>query len=599
MEDEVEDCIRKKIQWPQLPASVKRLLGDSPKEYEKYIVEFSISNQLRFRGSLVRTVRKDEKKYYEVLIHNSIQRLMLFPYHLADMIVKGLRITPFIYYTEVVALLIEQEKSYDTMPNFTAADCLRLLGIGRNEYLELVAKSRSLGRRSRAKAIRSLLPRVPCNVPIQPWWRIELGFVLEEDVKPLYESEKALIDLLIDRGSQTAGTVDYNVVKNLYRRGLIYLDVPITTADKVAVPPLKGFVMNRVAGDYFETLLYKVFVSIDEHTTVAELAAVLQVDSELVQQAVSLYCRLGFARSLAPPPVAPPHPSWTHAVTSHTHQPYRQITPLTFDPSAEEDALQMEPVLIKQNQPGSSKQTISDLGESPGGAAGTKRVALLFDSTLAAYLMMGNLSPDLKIHAVTLFEVGKLCDESLDSLLIELDKVAQDPEIEGEARRYLAAALCLRSALRALRPRLRPLDLLRCEALHALGAAARARLLTTKYRCQIVGRNVTTSVYPCLPGGGLCLRSALRPRLRPLDLLRCEALHALGAAARARLLTTKYRLAISVAPLCRGARAGSAAGSLPHLGPAPAEAASPWMRLYLYHVAGYGPPTLLLCKGEL
>lgn len=30
---------------------------------------------------------------------------------------------------------------------------------------------------------------------------------------------------------------------------------------------------------------------------------------------------------------------------------------------------------------------------------------------------------DLKSHAVTLFEVGKLCDESLDSLLVELDKV--------------------------------------------------------------------------------------------------------------------------------------------------------------------------------
>ena len=29
--------------------------------------------------------------------------------------------------------------------------------------------------------------------------------------------------------------------------------------------------MNRLQGDYFEKLLYKIFVSIDEHTTVAEV----------------------------------------------------------------------------------------------------------------------------------------------------------------------------------------------------------------------------------------------------------------------------------------------------------------------------------------
>lgn len=29
--------------------------------------------------------------------------------------------------------------------------------------------------------------------------------------------------------------------------------------------------MNRVLGDYFETLLYKIFVSIDEHTSVGEV----------------------------------------------------------------------------------------------------------------------------------------------------------------------------------------------------------------------------------------------------------------------------------------------------------------------------------------
>lgn len=55
------------------------------------------------------------------------------------------------------------------------------------------------------------------------------------------------------------------------RKGLIYLDVPITAADRVQVPPLQGFVMNRILGDYFETLLYKIFVSIDDHTTIGEV----------------------------------------------------------------------------------------------------------------------------------------------------------------------------------------------------------------------------------------------------------------------------------------------------------------------------------------
>jgi hypothetical protein len=58
------------------------------------------------------------------------------------------------------------------------------------------------------------------------------------------------------------------------RKGLIYLEVPIEDSDYVVVPPLEGFVMNRVLGDYFETLLYKIFVSIDEHTSVAEVQIV-------------------------------------------------------------------------------------------------------------------------------------------------------------------------------------------------------------------------------------------------------------------------------------------------------------------------------------
>lgn len=62
------------------------------------------------------------------------------------------------------------------------------------------------------------------------------------------------------------------LMKNyIIRKGLVYLEVPINDNDYIVVPPLEGFVMNRVLGDYFETLLYKIFVSIDENTSVIEV----------------------------------------------------------------------------------------------------------------------------------------------------------------------------------------------------------------------------------------------------------------------------------------------------------------------------------------
>ena len=45
----------------------------------------------------------------------------------------------------------------------------------------------------------------------------------------------------------------------------------------------QGFVMNRVQGDYFETLLYKIFVSINEYTDMRDLSSVLQIDLEQVK----------------------------------------------------------------------------------------------------------------------------------------------------------------------------------------------------------------------------------------------------------------------------------------------------------------------------
>lgn len=100
-----------------------QILGNSQKEYERIVITFSIKHQLRYRGNLVRHILKAEKRYYERIVAFSKDRLMLYPYHLADMVCKGLRITPFIYYISIVEKLIQLEKSYDFIPNFTAADC--------------------------------------------------------------------------------------------------------------------------------------------------------------------------------------------------------------------------------------------------------------------------------------------------------------------------------------------------------------------------------------------------------------------------------------------------------------------------------------------
>lgn len=38
--------------------------------------------------------------------------------------------------------------------------------------------------------------------------------------------------------------------------------------------------------------------------------------------------------------------------------------------------------------------------------------------------------------------------------------------------------------------------------------------------------------------------------------------------------------------------------SPPHLGPCVPEVNSIWFKLFVYHITGYGPPSLLLTKGK-
>ena len=123
------------------------------------------------------------------------------------------------------------------LPNFTAADGMRILGIGRNEYIDIVTRCHTKGwfRRPKGKSnVRDLLPGKPIRVFVEHWWLVCVGYVTEEDVKTTSESEHRTIDLLIERGPIFAGMLEYETIQSLYAKGLVYLDVPVFTDDYIS-----------------------------------------------------------------------------------------------------------------------------------------------------------------------------------------------------------------------------------------------------------------------------------------------------------------------------------------------------------------------------
>lgn len=150
-----------------------------------------------------------------------------------------------------------------------------------------------------------------------------------------------------------------------------------------------------------------------------------------------------------------------------------------------------------------------------------------------------------------MFEVGKLSDESLDSLVCELDRICID-DSEGEAQRYFEHALTLRSTVHFL-------------------------------------RNARQAVESDSNGGHAWAGG--------LDLIRVESLQSLDPEIYSRLMCKNYSLLVAMAPLSMEIRSSTIEALPPIWGPPIPEFTSPWFKLFLYNMTQQGPPTLLLAKG--
>ena len=91
--------------------------------------------------------------------------------------------------------------------------------------------------------------------------------LLRDERLPNPEAE--ILQRLHSHSPIEVGQLNVGIIRALYSKGLVWLDVPIRPEDRCKIPPLHNFVMNKDCGDdAFEQILYQILVSHDERADV-------------------------------------------------------------------------------------------------------------------------------------------------------------------------------------------------------------------------------------------------------------------------------------------------------------------------------------------
>ncbi|KAL6880139.1 hypothetical protein ACP4OV_011704 [Aristida adscensionis] len=633
-------AIRDECGWEALPKRIQAALV-SKEEWHRSNVTLAIRLMLRFLQTLMTyrivsyCVRKrlpwsscfarrvcKEGEYYEDMMRYLRTNLALYPYHLADYICRVMRISPFRYYCDVLFEAMKNEQPYDSIPNFSAADGLRITGVGRNEFIDIMNKCRSkkIMWKLNKSIARELLPAEPADLAIEPWWGVRfVNFTLEE-FKKLSEEETSAIDKICKEEVNSYVLFDPEVIRGLYRRGMVYFDVPVYPEDRFRVSRLEGFVSNKDQSyeDPIEELLYAVFVVSSENATVAELATTLQADLYQLQAAASFACRLGWAVKLLDTDSVL-RDSSTPAVPSSVLDDEDPRTSMTSEKSGTE--------LLSSDSDGNKK------------TSGAAYVGFIVDANVTSYLMMGSLSPGLKSHAVTLYEAGKLGNNCIADLCNDLASL-EGKRFEGVLQEFANHAFSLRCFLECLlsggtSPKETgdrtsqanmqdDFDSLSAKGSNGDGTESVVGNRESSFqmgelsqqdhemgdsdaadRSALSSSTTTASESKESPSSkttqtGGSFRNSLSSKTKKyyrINILRCESLSSLAPATLERLLLRDYDIMVSMIPFPYTSVIPTTAG-LVHFGPPSYSSMTPWMKLALYTSGSCGPISAVFMKGQ-
>ncbi|KAG0471777.1 hypothetical protein HPP92_016323 [Vanilla planifolia] len=606
-----EECL-----WENLPKRLQLTIS-TKEEWHRRIIEHCIKKRLLWNACFARKVCK-EGEYYEEMM-----RYLPIPISPCRLCLSVMRISSFKYYCDMIFEVMKNEQPYDSIPNFSAADALRLTGIGRNEFIDIMNKCRSkkIMWKLNKSIAKELLPTQPVDFAVEPWWGVCLvNFTLEE-FKTKFARRKQI----------RLCSFDPNIVRGLYRRGLIYFDVPVYPDDRFKVSRLEGFVSNREQSyeDPIEELLYAVFVVSSENATVAELASTLQADLFQLQAAASFACRLGWAVKIIDP----------ESVLKDSGVAISSGSLLSDDEDGSAASIgsgtpRLHGPVTEQNR------TFSE----------TASVALVVDANITSYLMMGSISPGLKSHAVTLYEAGKLGDAVIADLCRDLTTL-EGKKFEGELQEFANHAFSLRCFLECLQSGGITTEETINKASHAVDVhqasyegisslaidtnpvdefgglknqdcgssssdhmpCSQTEILPNESSEQstiVTSTKAAFEVDPCMDENDLQRNNTLpsdvsatesgglkKKRRYRVDILRCESLAALAPATLERLFLRDYDIIVSMVPLPSSAILPGPNGPI-HFGAPSYSSMTPWMKLVLYTITGSGPLSVVLMKGQ-